>query len=159
MKKPPAAAAHSTRTTTVLCVDPVQEDLATLEEIFNSCPWSICPDTLWTLETSDNLKSAWNLLRTNCFPLVLCERDLRPGTWHELLELLERLPESPFLIVTSRTADERLWAEALNCGAYDVLAKPFDRTEVMRVVSMAWMHWADQHDVPVRAQPLAAGAL
>ena len=42
------------------------------------------------------------------------------------------------MIVTSRLADERLWAEALNLGAYDVLAKPFDRTEAMRVVAAAW---------------------
>jgi hypothetical protein len=32
------------------------------------------------------------------------------------------LPDPPVLIVTSRLADEYLWAEALNPGAYDVLA-------------------------------------
>jgi hypothetical protein len=30
-----------------------------------------------------------------------------------------------------------LWAEVLNCGGYDVLAQPFDRTEVERVVTSA----------------------
>ena len=45
------------------------------------------------------------------------------------------------MIVTSRSADERLWVEALNLGAYDVLAKPFDRDEVLRSVSMAWLNW------------------
>ena len=56
-------------------------------------------------------------------------------------------------------ADERLWAEALNLGAYDVLAKPFDRTEVMRVVSMAWMHWSARYVVaPERSLVTAGGA-
>jgi len=47
----------------------------------------------------------------------------------------------PFVIVTSRLADERFWVEALNLGAYDVLATPLDTTEVTRVVSSAWLHW------------------
>jgi DNA-binding response OmpR family regulator len=29
----------------------------------------------------------------------------------------------------------------LNLGAYDLLMKPFDLTEVFRVVSLAWRHW------------------
>jgi DNA-binding response OmpR family regulator len=145
MKKPPAAAAHCARTIPVLCVDPCEEDHVALEDIFNNSPWSIFPDSLWTLQVSGSLKSAWSLLRAQHFPLVLCEGDLQPGAWRDLLDLLPLLPAPPFLIVTSRLADERLWAEALNLGAYDVLAKPFDGTEVMRVVSMAWMHWTEQH--------------
>ena len=60
---------------------------------------------------------------------------------------LRTLPDPPFLIVASRLADERLWAEALNLGAYDVLAKPFDSTEVTRIVGMAWLRWKDRHAI------------
>ena len=157
MKKPPATAARCTRTIPVLCVDPSPEDHAALEDIFNNSPWSICPDSLWTLQISGSLKSAWRVLRAQQFPLVLCACDLQPGTWRELLDLLAFLPEPPFLIVTSRLADERLWAEALNLGAYDVLAKPFDRTEVTRVVSMAWMHWTERHEATQRDKLAVAG--
>jgi DNA-binding NtrC family response regulator len=59
--------------------------------------------------------------------------------------------------VTSRAADERLWAEALNLGAYDVLAKPFDPTEVCRIVSLAWMHWAEQHGPAAPSKRAVAG--
>jgi DNA-binding NtrC family response regulator len=45
------------------------------------------------------------------------------------------------LIVTSRLADDRLWAEALNLGAYDVIAKPFDASEVVRIAGLACAHW------------------
>jgi DNA-binding response OmpR family regulator len=77
--------------------------------------------------------------------VVVCERDLLPGSWREILAETARLPFPPFLIVTSRLADERLWAEALNVGAYDVLAKPFDAKEVVWVLSLAWLHWKDQY--------------
>ena len=65
--------------------------------------------------------------------VVLWERDLMPGTtWVDLLESIKHLPNPPSLIVTPRLAGEYLWAEALNLGAWDVPAKPFDRSEVVR---------------------------
>lgn len=157
MARRPATTVGGARAITILCVDPIEEDHATLEDIFSSSPWSLYPDCVWTLARSTDLKSAWRLLRTHRFPLVLCECDLRQGTWRELLDLLKLLPEPPFLIVTSRAADERLWAEALNLGAYDVLAKPFDRTEVSRIVSLAWMHWSEQHSAPEQLKLAMAG--
>lgn len=156
MKAPPVFAAHLENRVPVLCVDPIREDHVTLQKIFDSSPWSLCPDSSWTLQACSTLTGAWRALRAQHFALVLCECDLQPGTWRELLDLLARLPDPPFLIVTSRVADERLWAEALNLGAYDVLAKPFDRTEVMRVVSMAWTHWTARHSTR-NANLLAAG--
>ena len=48
---------------------------------------------------------------------------------------------SPLLLVTSKTADENLWAEVLNLGGYDVLMKPFELGEVTRVIGMAWRQW------------------
>jgi DNA-binding response OmpR family regulator len=41
------------------------------------------------------------------------------------------------LIVCSRLADERLWAEVLNLGGYDVLAIPFHAGEVEHTVNAA----------------------
>ena len=61
--------------------------------------------------------------------MVICERDLQQGSWKDLLEHTQRVANPPFMIVASLHADDYLWAEALNLGAYDVLAKPFDRTE------------------------------
>jgi len=64
-----------------------------------------------------------------------------PGTWIDMLNHIRAVSNPPVLIVTSRLADDRLWAEALNLGAYDVLSKPFDRTELLRSVRLAWEHW------------------
>jgi DNA-binding response OmpR family regulator len=63
------------------------------------------------------------------------------GGWKDLLESTQSLSNPPLLIVTSRHADERLWAEALNFGAYDVIAKPFYPIEVIRIVSLACLRW------------------
>lgn len=156
MKKPPAMSANFSNHVTVLVVDPSQEDHASLVTIFGSSPWGFCPEPAWRLKTTTNLQSAWRVLRAGRVPIVLCEYNLGPETWRELLEQVESLNQPPFVIVTSRLADERLWAEALNLGAYDVLAKPFDRTEVMRVVSMAWLHWRERYETAAPVSTLAA---
>jgi len=46
--------------------------------------------------------------------------------------------------VTSREPDERLWAEVLNMGRYDVLTKPVEKNELIRAVSRAWQSWEDE---------------
>jgi DNA-binding response OmpR family regulator len=77
---------------------------------------------------------------------------LPPGSWKDVLEQVAILPDPPSLIVTSQLADERLWAEALNLGAFDVLAKPFDSAEAMRVVGAAWRAWGWQVRFPARQE-------
>ena len=47
----------------------------------------------------------------------------------------------PLIIVTSRLADERLWAEVLNLGGFDVLSRPYDAREVRHVIAQAWRSW------------------
>jgi hypothetical protein len=153
MKKPPSTETSPTGIITVLSVSPIQEDHIVLENTFRSpSPWAPYTDSKWTLNISLTLASAMSALRGSRIPIVLCERDLLPGTWKEMLALLTLMASPPLLIVTSRLADEYLWAEALNLGAYDVLAKPFDAGEVARVVSLAWLHW--KHEIPSRAVQL-----
>jgi FixJ family two-component response regulator len=62
------------------------------------------------------------------------------------------------LIVTSRLADEHLWSVALNLGAWDVLAKPFDRSEVFRGVKSGWQHWHDQTHMRAKAAKVMTAA-
>jgi DNA-binding NtrC family response regulator len=90
--------------------------------------------------------------------VVICERNLSPGSWIDVLEEVGLLQNAPSLIVTSRLADDRLWAEALNLGAYDVLAKPFERLELVRSVSSAWLHWYHKYEVPTRELPAMRAA-
>ncbi len=133
---------------TLLSVGLVEEDHDSLEGILEFSKCDVAPKCEWKVNACYTLASALTALRKVRVPVVVCESDLQPGTWKEVLEELSTLPDPPFLIVTSRLADERLWAEALNLGAYDVLAKPFDRTEVARIVSTAWLRWENRHGIP-----------
>ena len=69
--------------------------------------------------------------------LVVCDEVLADGNWRDILGDLQNQPHNLPLIVASRMADDRLWAEVLNLGGYDLLVKPFVAAEVTRVVRMA----------------------
>ena len=69
--------------------------------------------------------------------VVICDQILADGDWRDLFQDYLEDRHAPPLIVSSRAADDRLWAEVLNLGGYDLLAKPFVATEVTRVVKMA----------------------
>jgi DNA-binding response OmpR family regulator len=134
---PVTVVSSPTGTLTVLYVSPFDEDHLSLQAIVGH--------STWRLFKARDLVSALALLQQHDdIAVVLCECNLLPGTWIDLLENINALPSVPSLVVTSRLADERLWSEALNRGASDVLAKPFDRSEVIRRVRLAWQHWHHQ---------------
>jgi len=144
MRKQPAKEIAGNRCVNLLSVSPVADDHIALEHILARPGWANYSDSRWTLSWSATLGSATAALSQDRVPIVICERDLDGNSWIDLLAEATALPEPPYVIVTSRLADEHLWAEALNLGAYDVLAKPFDPEEVIRVVSLAWLHWREQ---------------
>lgn len=149
----PAAELHATvDTVTVLAVGPMLEDHICLKNILACSDPVLSRDCNWRLKTSRTMKAAKQQLRRGRIPIVLCENELQPDAWKEMLDHCAQLAEAPLLIVTSRQADDRLWVEALNLGAYDVLAKPFDRRELVRTLGMAWQNWKS------RRQPKAAAA-
>ena len=137
----------------LLSVSPLQDDHDTLASLLDRDQWRI--------HNAPSLRSASVFLRAHVVPLVICEHDLSPGTWTQLLDEIRLLAIPPILVVTCRVTDDHLWAEALNMGAYDVLAKPLNRTEVTRVLSSAWLHWQRQYCVPTmsrKVMPAAAAA-
>lgn len=125
----------------VLCVSPREEDHLHLSRILQSADWAAYTKSNCCLKRAYTLQSALAKLREDRIAVVVCERDLLPGSWKHLLAEVVEMPDPPLLIVTSRVADEKLWAEALNLGAHDVLAKPLDVQEVIRVLGWAWLHW------------------
>lgn len=75
-------------------------------------------------------------------PVLVCEQDLPPGSLEKSSRTRQHDPEC-IILDCFFTPDEFLFGEALNLGAWEVLAKPFDTTEVIRSVQAAWQHWYD----------------
>ncbi|HLY19073.1 MAG TPA: hypothetical protein VKR61_17710 [Bryobacteraceae bacterium] len=125
---------------TVLLVSPFDEDRLNLRSVLRHS--NLQPYTTRTLA------EAMEYLRENATPVVICEGDLSDGTWKDLLSQFARMECPPLLVVTSRFADERLWSEVLNMGAYNVLAKPLSAKEVLYVLGLACEAWKHSWQMP-----------
>ena len=138
---------HSPETSiTVLSISPIETDHLFLRNVFSHSNWRV--------HGVRSRREALAWLRWQHSPVVLCEETLPDSGWKQVLREIASLRDPPELIVTSRLADDALWAEVLNLGAYDLLMKPFDLTEVFRVVSLAWRHWNNNRE-RARTAPLA----
>lgn len=91
------------------------------------------------------------LLRRTPYAAIVTDASLGDGTWRDVLAHTHRSGRGCAVIVTDRLADDELWAEVLEAGAYDLLAQPFEPDEVRRVVENAcieFMRVPPQHRSP-----------
>ena len=137
----------------LLLVSSRHEDHASLRRIFQHSPWEM--HGVFTASDGINFVHEHSLI-----PVVICEHSLPDGNWKFVLNGSGRARVRPVLIVSTRLADERLWAEVLNLGAYDLLAKPFDAREVLRTVQVAHRLRNDPPGpVDARQKPLKSEAV
>jgi len=97
----------------------------------------------WEIREAPTCGQAAGMLAGGHVGVAICDTESGGDQWRSLLAELQGA-DAPNLIFTSRLADERLWAEVLNLGGYDLLVQPFDRTEVLRVTHMAWVAWRER---------------
>lgn len=105
------------------------EDARRLSQMLDALPL--------VLDHAASLKLARAMLQQADYDVILTEAALPDGSWVDALELARECPCAPQLIVTDPQADARFWAEALNVGAYDLLAQPFYEPEVRRILHNA----------------------
>jgi len=117
----------------ILLIVPVDSRRSALRNILRAPQWEI--------REAATYEDAVGILNNCRIGVTICDTEIADGNWQALLANLQSRAHPPNLIVSSRLADERLWAEVLNLGGYDVLLQPYDRAEVLRVAHMAWMDW------------------
>jgi len=110
----------------ILFISGHQEDARQLSQMLHALPLVV--DHVGTL------RLARVHLRQQDYDVVLTEAALPDGNWLDVLHLVRDTPRELEVVVTDPQADAHFWAEALNLGAYDVLAQPFQEPEVRRIL-------------------------
>jgi two-component system, NtrC family, response regulator PilR len=113
----------------ILFISGRQDDARELSQIVEDLPLM--------LHHVDTLRQARFRLGRHDYQLVLTEAKLADGNWLDVMHLVRDDPREIAVIVTDPQADARFWSEALNLGAYDLLAQPFYPPEVRRILSNA----------------------
>ena len=88
-------------TVPVLSISPMDEDHFFLQNILNRLQSTPDRSRTFTVNSCATLASGLAALRKHQFEVVVCERDLPPGSWKDVLDQVTILPDPPSLIVTS----------------------------------------------------------
>jgi DNA-binding NtrC family response regulator len=131
-----------TRRVSVLLISPDSRDHTLLRHVFNH--------SNWVLHECRTVEEGLRFLARHPMPVVITEERLGGADWKAVLSATHDAPRPPKLIVTSHNVDSALWAEVINLGGYDVLAKPWNEREVYHAVSQAWLAWKHEIEQPAR---------
>ena len=121
---------------TGLAISPVEGDLGFLRRLFD--------DARWKLFTAHSYHEAMTQLSHHRMPLILCDCQLPDGKWTDVLSQLAPMPERPRLIVMSPYADEKLCAEVVRMGGFDLVSIPLKEIEVGCAIGSAWIDWNNE---------------
>jgi DNA-binding NtrC family response regulator len=116
----------------ILFISGSREDAHRLSRMLQTLPM--------VLKHALTLQQARAQLHQEEYDVILTEATLPDGGWLDVLHLAREDPREIEVIVTDPLADTSTWAEALNLGAYDMLAQPFYAPEVRRILYNACSH-------------------
>jgi DNA-binding NtrC family response regulator len=71
------------------------------------------------------------------YDLAIVDAELPDGSWRDVLRFLVASRAGCEMVVCSRCGDEQLWAEVIQCGAFDLVPEPFERQEMQRIIRSA----------------------
>src|ERR1039457_1630952 len=121
----------------VLAVIPGDEDQQSLR--------GILARSTWELRLASTFQQAQYALDDHAIGVIIADPDLPDGfSWQHITKAAGQIAPPPSVIVASGWGDERLWAEVLNLGGFDLILKPFDAKEVLHSIGMAWRCWSDK---------------
>ena len=95
-------------------------------------------ETASEVASAENVKEAQEKLSgPDRFSLTFVDSDLPDGSWRDVLQFIVASRAGCEVVVCARCGDERLWAEVIQCGAFDLVPEPFEQQEVNRIVRSA----------------------
>ncbi len=80
---------------------------------------------------TSRVSECFEVLSRQPIALVFCDRHLSDGSYRDLLKGSKPLSQKVRVVVTSRQADWDEYKEALQVGAFDLIASPCQPTDVL----------------------------
>ena len=116
----------------ILLASERNDDYRTLQALLQNTRWTLVRPLSWG-EVSSFCDRAVN-------PVVLVDRHFQGSDWRFTVSSLLNTTASCCLILLSDVSDPYLWNELVQQGGFDVLARPFERSEVLRTLAFAQKH-------------------
>jgi CheY-like chemotaxis protein len=91
----------------------------------------------WNLEWEATAKAAIERLKSDPFPVLICDA----GAWEEVVHASRNLPRPPTVFVFTAAPDDGEWLKALAAGACYVDARRLDARHLFSLLNHAWRVW------------------
>lgn len=108
----------------------------------------------WDPVSAGSLDEVLRLSAARSFPVLLCDRKLPGLEWPDGISHLASSAHHPCVVLLSDVADPYLWEELVRHGGFEILPRPFDRTEVLSTLDFAYQHW--RTGWPAQHHPIGA---
>jgi DNA-binding NtrC family response regulator len=87
--------------------------------------------------------------------LVFTESELPDGNWADAVSYSARAPSPVSVIVVGREINTKLYASAIEAGAFDFIVPPFDEIDLAHVVRCAADNASRRRQAATKARPSA----
>lgn len=92
----------------------------------------------WSYRHVESCQEALKTMEATGARVVVTDTELSDGTWRDLVDAARQQANPPAVVVTSRHADEALWTDVIEHGAFDLVPVPGETGEFLRVVRLAF---------------------
>jgi DNA-binding response OmpR family regulator len=89
------------------------------------------------IHSASTLGNAKARLQATKARVMLTDVMFERGGWEDAVRMAARLSFRAALVLVSPFADQRLWIDALECGAYDLILEPFHAEELSWILENA----------------------
>ena len=100
--------------------------------------------TGWAVAHASCLEEAIAYLRSNVAAVAVAEAGLVGDDWSTLVSSLRGMADAPEVVLVAW--NELPIEEALRAGAFDVVQRPFEHSDLLWAVATAWHNWMTRRE-------------
>ncbi len=117
-----------------------------------------CRATGCKVAVSHGWRDACLALSRDAVDVILCDDQLRDGSWKDVLSAIAPMPEAPKVVVMAEGAPAGVCAEVMNLGGFDVLDKPVQESDLTRAVAAGCRSLEYEKAARQKRRPMAMAA-
>jgi ActR/RegA family two-component response regulator len=95
--------------------------------------------TGWAVAHVSTLEAAIAYLRSNVAAVVVAEAELAGTHWSAVVSVVRSMADAPEVVLITR--NELPLHAVLEAGAFDLVERPFDHSDLLWAVATAWHNW------------------
>lgn len=99
----------------------------------------------WKLKLLETVDQALSVATSEPVALIIVDRDLSENDWRTSVQNLANTVSTPCVLLASSVVDPYLFQELVKRGGFDVVPKPIQSKELVRLGRLAFRYWRNQH--------------